>query len=169
MLNERPTNRRPRQRRNTDPRKDKRDPNPLLRIIITREVPNSRIIQPLDGAGEEAIEARDDDDGGVAFGADPDEEEDGGEEDAGDDGVDVAEVAVGEEGREQAAWKVGGVHKDEQSDGRVAVELEAGLGVGYDKVEAEVDAPEGEEETWKLVLVWVEKSRFSTKVCLISL
>ena len=94
MLNERPTNRRTRKRRNTDPHKHKRDPNPPLRIVIAREIPNSRIIQPLDGAGEEAVEAGDDDDGGVAFGADPDEEEDGGEEDAGDDGVDVAEATI---------------------------------------------------------------------------
>ena len=169
MLNERATNRHTRQRRNTDPRKDKRDPDPPLRIIVAREVPNSRIIQPLDGAGEEAIEARDEDDGGVAFGADPDEEEDGGEEDAGDDGVDVAEVAVREEGREQAAWEVGGVHEDEERDGCVAVELEAGLGIGDDEVEAEIDAPEGEEETWESALVWFGKSRFSMKVCSISL
>lgn len=146
MLNERATNRRPRQRRHTDPREHKRDPHPHLCIVVAGEVPNSRIIQPLDGAGEEAVEARDDDDGGVGFCADPDEEEDGCEEDAGDDGVDVAEAAVGEEGREQAAGEVGGVHEDEEGDRCVAVELEAGLGVGDDEVEAEIDAPEGEEE-----------------------
>ena len=73
MLNERPTNRRTRQRRNTDPQKDKRDPNAPLRIVVAREIPNGRIIQPLDGAREEAVEARDDDNSRMAFCADPDE------------------------------------------------------------------------------------------------
>ena len=35
----------------------------------------------------------------------------------------------------------------------MAVELEVGLGVGDDEVEAEINAPEGEEETWELVLI----------------
>lgn len=88
----------------------------------------------------------------MGCGADPDEEEDGGEEDAGDDGVDVAEEAVGEEGGEQTAGQVGGVHEDKEVDGGVAVELEVGLGVGDNEVEAKVDAPEGEEEAWTVVV-----------------
>ena len=150
MFNEGPTDRRTRKRRNTDPQKHKRDSNAPLRIIVSREIPNGGIIQPLDGAREEAVEAGNDHDRRVAFGADPDEEEDSREEDAGDDGVDVAEAAVREEGREQTTGEVGGVHEDEESYGGVAVELEAGLGVGDDEVEAEIDAPEGEEETWEI-------------------
>ena len=164
MLNDSPTDRRTRKRRNTDPHKHKRDSNPPLRIVITREIPNGRIIQPLHGAGEEAVEARNDDNSGVAFGADPDEQKDAGEEDAGDDGVDVAEVAVREEGREQATWEVGGVHEDQEGYGRVAVELEVGLGVGDDEVEAEIDAPEGEEETWELALIWFWEEEIQYKV-----
>ena len=112
MLNKRPTDRRPRQRRNADPQKDKRDPNAPLRIVVAREIPNGRIIQPLDGAREEAVEARDEYDSGMGFCADPDEQEDGGEEDAGDNSVNVAEVAVREEGREQATWEVCRIHED---------------------------------------------------------
>ena len=36
----------------------------------------------------------------------------------------------------------------------MVVEVEVGLGVCYYEVEAEVDAPEGEEETWILGLMW---------------
>ena len=104
----------------------------------------------------------------MAFGADPDEQKNGREEDARDDGVDVAEAAVREEGREQATWEVGGVHEDQEGYGCVAVELEVGLGVGDDEVEAEIDAPEREEETWESVLIWLGKSRFSTMFCQIS-
>ena len=75
----------------------------------------------------------------------------------------MAEVAVREEGREQATWEVCRVHEDQEGDGGVAVELEVGLGVGDDEVEAEIDAPEGEEETWVLVLVSVENSMFSIR------
>ena len=32
----------------------------------------------------------------------------------------------------------------------MVVEVQVGLGVCYDEVEAKVDAPEGEEEAWKL-------------------
>ena len=35
----------------------------------------------------------------------------------------------------------------------MAVELEVDLGVCDNEVEAEIDAPEGEEETWKLVSI----------------
>ena len=86
----------------------------------------------------------------MSLGADPGEEEEGSEEDAGDDCVDVAEAAVGEEGGKEAAGEVGGVHEDEEGDGGVGGEVEVGLGVGYYEVEAEVDAPEGEEEAWML-------------------
>lgn len=146
VVNERPTNRGPRQRRDADAQEHKRDPDAPLGVVVAREIPNGGVIQALDGAGEEAVEAGDDGDGRVAGGGDPDEEEDGGEEDAGDDGVDVAEEAVGEEGGEEAAWEVGCVHQDEEIHGGVAVELEVDLGVCYDEVEAEVYAPEGEEE-----------------------
>ena len=50
MLNQRPSNRGPRQRRNTDPEEDKRNPNTIILRISRREVPNSRIIQALDSA-----------------------------------------------------------------------------------------------------------------------
>ena len=98
MLNQRPTNRRPRQRRNADPKEDKRNPHTIILRIGRGEVPDSGIIQALDGAGAEAVEACDYRDGSLGIGGDPGEEEEGGEEDAGDDGVDVAEAAVGEEG-----------------------------------------------------------------------
>lgn len=118
MLNQRPSNRRPRQRRNTDPEKHKRNPSPpICRILIRREAPDSRIIQPLHSAGREAIEAGYDRDGRLSFSCDPDEEEEGCEEDGWDDGVDVAEAAVGEEGREKAAREVGRVYEDEEGDG----------------------------------------------------
>lgn len=94
VVNECSTNRRPRKRRDADPQEHKRDPNTSLRIIISREVPNGRIVQPLHGAREEAVEARNNRDSRMAGSADPDEQEDGCEEDAGDDGVDVAEEAV---------------------------------------------------------------------------
>ena len=45
----------------------------------------------------------------------------------------------------------------------MAVEQEVGLRVGDDEVEAEIDAPEGEEETCELVLIWGGKSRYSTR------
>ena len=149
MLNEGPTDRRTRQRRDTDPQEDKRDSGTplLLAVAVAREVPDGRIIQPLHGAGEETVEARNDYDGGMAFRADPDEEKDASEEDAGDNGVDVAKVAVREVRRQQATWEICRVHEDQESHGCVAVELEVGLGVGDDEVEAEIDAPEGEEET----------------------
>ena len=152
-LDDNPTNRRARQCCDADPQKDKRNPHALLGHIVSREVPDGRVVQPLHGTGEEAVEAGHDGDGGMAGGADPDEEEDAGHEDAGDDGVDGAEAAVGEEGGEQAAREVGGVHEDEEGDGGVVVEVQVGLGVGDDEVEAEVDAPEGEEESWRLALV----------------
>ena len=66
----------------------------------------------------------------------------------------MAEAAVGEDGGEEAAWEVSCVHEDEEGDGCVVVEVEVGLRVGYYVVEAEVDAPEGEEESWMLGLVW---------------
>lgn len=47
---------------------------------------------------------------------------------------------------EEAAGEVGCIHEDEEVHGGVAVELEVDLGVCYDEVEAEVDAPEGKEE-----------------------
>lgn len=151
MLNQRPANRRARQSSDADPEEDERDPDALLRGIVAGEAPDSRVVQPLDGAGEEAVEASDDGDVGAARGADPEKEEDGGQEDAGDDGVGGAEVAVGEEGGEEAAGEVGGVHEDEQVDGGVVGEVQVGLGVGDDEVEAEVDAPEGEEEAWEVM------------------
>ena len=46
----------------------------------------------------------------------------------------MAEVAVREKGREEAAWEVCCVHEDQEGDGCVAVELEVGLGVGDDEV-----------------------------------
>ena len=94
MLDERPTDRRTRKRRDTDPHKDKRDSNTPLRVIVSWEIPNGRIVQPLHGAREEAVKARNDYDSGMAFCADPDEQKDGSEEDAGNNGVDVAEAAV---------------------------------------------------------------------------
>ena len=94
MLNEGPTDGRTRKRRNTDPHEDKRDSNTPLRIVIAREIPDCRIIQPLHGAREEAVEARNDYNSRMAFRADPDEEKDGIEENAGNDGVNVAEAAV---------------------------------------------------------------------------
>lgn len=78
MLNQRPSNRRTRQRRNADPEEYKRNPNTIIRRISRREVPDSGIIQALDGARGEAIEACDDRNGGLGFSADPDEEEEGG-------------------------------------------------------------------------------------------
>ena len=98
----------------------------------------------------------------MAGGADPDEEEDGGHEDAGDDGVDGTEEAVGEERGKEAAREVGGVHEDQEGDGGVVVEMQVGLGVGDDEVEAEVDAPEGEEESWRLALVYFEDGKHGT-------
>lgn len=152
-LDHRPANRGARKRRNADPQEDKRHPHALPRRVVRREPPDDEVVQPLHGTGEEAVEARDDDDGGVARGADPEEEEDGRQEDARDDGVGGAEVAVGEEGGEQAAREVGRVHEDEEVDGRGAVEVQVGLSVCDDEVEAEVDAPEGEEEAWESDLV----------------
>lgn len=146
VVNERATDRGPRQRRDADAQEHKRDPDAPLGVVVAREIPDGGVVQALHGAGEEAVEAGDDGDGGVAGGGDPDEEEDGGEEDARDDGVDVAEEAVGEEGGEEAAGEVGCIHEDEEVYGGVAVELEVDLGVCYDEVEAEVYAPEGEEE-----------------------
>lgn len=94
VVDESPTDRRPRKRGDADPQEHKRDPNASLRIVISREVPNGRIVQPLHSAREEAVEARDNYDSCVAGSVDPDEQEDGCEEDAGDDGVNVAEEAV---------------------------------------------------------------------------
>lgn len=80
VLDERPTDRRARKCRNADPKKD--ESNPYTRLpVISREPPDNRVIQPLHGTGEEPVEAGDDGNGGVARSADPDEEEDGGEED----------------------------------------------------------------------------------------
>ena len=74
----------------------------------------------------------------------------------------MAEVAVREEGRQQATWEVCRIHEDEEGYGCVAVELDVGFGVGNDEVEAEIDAPEGEEETWESLSIWFERSRYTT-------
>ena len=94
MLNGSPTNRRSRQCRRGDEHEDKRDPYALRAGMRSREFPDDGIIQALHAAGEEAVEARDDQQGGVARGADPEEEEDGGEPDARDDCVEGAEETV---------------------------------------------------------------------------
>lgn len=45
------------------------------------------------------------------------------------------------------------------------VEVDVGLSVCYDEVEAEVDAPEGEEEAWKLELVRLENGNVGMRDC----
>ena len=94
MLDGSPTNRRPRERSHTDEQEDKRNPHALRPGMGSRESPDDEIVQALHAAGEEAVEASDDQNVGVGRGADPDEEEDGCEPDAGDDCVEGAEETV---------------------------------------------------------------------------
>ena len=94
MLNGSPTDRRTRECSHADEQEDKRNPHALRPRMGSRESPDNGIIQALHAAGEEAVEARDDQNVGVGRGADPDEEEDGCEPDAGDDCVDGAEETV---------------------------------------------------------------------------
>lgn len=44
----------------------------------------------------------------------------------------------------------------------MVVEVRVGLGVCYNEVEAEIDAPEGEEESWELALVRLIKGELGT-------
>ena len=89
------TNRGARECRNADANEDKRHSGAISSGIVSGKAPDSRVVQALDGASEEAIEASEDREGGVTRGGDPGKEQDGCYEDARGEGVDWAEEAVG--------------------------------------------------------------------------
>lgn len=79
--------------------------------------------------------------------AEPEEQQQRGQECAGDEGVDGTQAGVRDQWGDEAAREVGGVHEDKEVGGFGGGEVQGCLRVGDDVVEAEVDAPEGEEET----------------------
>lgn len=59
-----------------------------------------------------------------------------------------SEVVVAEDRWNDAPGDVAGIEEDEEVYCGCGGEVESCLGVRYYEVEAEVDAPEGEEEAW---------------------